>query len=506
MNKLKQIPFRLFVLLLCLISTAVQGQKQSKTYKEVFITTPETVLVINTSNADLTFETWDKNQIEIQATIALEGASKEEIERYFKTNAIDINGNSQKVTLTTGVENNRSFKFHTGDLNQINFDQNFRFEMDSLFHENHVMFLDSLQIGLSILEDMPPMPSFPQKAFDYKAFEKDGETYLIEWQKDFSKGFDKEYEEKMEAWSKRMEEREKKMEERQLKMEKAQMERQEKMEEAQMERQEKIEEARAKQMELREKAREDRQRVMEDRREAMAMAKANSGHNIIISRNNGRKDRPNIFYYSADGESRNYKVKKTIKIKMPKTVKIQMNVRHGEVKLAQNTKNINATLSYSNLHAYTIDGEETTIVASYSPVTVQKWNFGQLQADYSDKVDLQEVVNLRLNATSSEVTIERLMDKAYIKSSFGPLKINYISNDFTDMDISLQNAELHCKAPTTAYTIYVNGTSSTLAGPVGLKLEKTKNQNTVVSKGYHLNKNSAKSIVVNAKYSDVVFD
>ena len=34
-------------------------------------------------------------------------------------------------------------------------------------------------------------------------------------------------------------------------------------------------------------------------------------------------DEPNIFYYSTDGENKNYKVKKTIKIKMPKGMKIK---------------------------------------------------------------------------------------------------------------------------------------------------------------------------------------
>ena len=92
-----------------------------------------------------------------------------------------------------------------------------------------------------------------------------------------------------------------------------------------------------------------------------------------------------------------------------------MNVRHGEVILAENTKNLSATLSYSSLLATTIDGDKTYIDASYSPVSVQKWNYGQLKADYSEKINIKEVENLTLNATFSDVTIDNLLHKAFIK-------------------------------------------------------------------------------------------
>ena len=150
---------------------------------------------------------------------------------------------------------------------------------------------------------------------------------------------------------------------------------------------------------------------------------------------------------------------------MPKSVKIKMNVRHGEVKLAENAKNINAKLSYATLLASTIDGDATIISASYSPVSVQQWNYGQLQTSYSDRVDLKEVLNLRLSATSSDVVIDRLIKTAYIKNDLGPLRINSIGKDFKALDVSLQNAELDCELPSSSFTIYVNGISSKFTAP-----------------------------------------
>ncbi len=489
MSKLRQIPFRTLVLLLCLIGTAVYGQKRSKTFKETFHVTPETILDINTNNVDIEFETWDKDQIHIEAVIELEGATEEEAERYFETGGVEIVGNSKKVTVSTRTENSWVFDY-PADGQHFFGSHDFTFDMPPVFLDPSLFELDSLSDALVFMEEMPPMPPMPMKNFDYDAFRKDGQKYLKKWQKEFSKGFDEEYEKKIEEWGKRAEERSKAMEERRKEREKARTELLEKQTMLQKERAMKLAEAQEKRLEKR----------------TEALAKRIEKRSIIISKDGDGADDSNIFYFSSDGEHRNYKVKKTIKIKMPKANKIQMNVRHGEVKLAENTKNLDATLSYSRLRASTIEGRETTIVASYSPVSVQKWNYGQLQADYSDQVNLQEVVNLRLSATSSDVTIERLLDKAYINNRFGPLKINHVSKNFTDLDISLQNAELLCKTPVSAFTIYVNGTSSKFLCPRELQLDRTENQNTIVHKGYHVNKNSDKSIVINSKYSDVVFD
>ncbi len=498
MNSLKRVLFKCPMLLLCVIGTVVYGQKESKTYNEVFNTTPETVLDINTSNADIEFETWGQDQIEIIATITLEGATKEEAAAYFKRGAFDIQGNSNKVRISSGAEKSSLFFGHNmAGFDNFHFDHESLFpsglEMDSLFLALPSIDSQNLFFDFSMMDEMPPMPPMPKQNFDYQAFKEDGEKYLKEWQKEFSKGFNKEYEKKLEEWSKKIEKRAKAMEKKQKEREALREERAEKLEKVRAERNEKRLEAQEKLAAERDKAREKRREPQSHRRS-------------IWIRDNDNHDESNIYYFPSQGTNKNYKVKKTLKIKMPKGLKIQMDVRHGEVTLAENTKNINANLSYSNLRAFTIDGEETTIVASYSPIAVQKWNYGQLQADYSDNVDLEEVTNLRLIATSSDVTIDKILDKLYVKSKYGPLKINKIGKNFSDIDVSLQNSELECKTPDTPFAIYVNATSSKFACPAELNLVRTKNHNTIVQKGYHISKNKGGSIIINSKYSDVIFD
>jgi len=486
-NSMKLMRFKLITMTLTLMTIGVYGQKQTKTFNEVFNVNAETILDINTSNTDIEFETWDKNQIAIEAIIELDGASPEEASEYFEKGSIEIVGNSKKVEISNGAEHSWSFRHSTGGLHEFNIDiPDFHFEMHEMpeMPEMPEIYMDEFHIDLS---DMP-MPPVPAVEFDYEAYNKDGEKYLKKWQKKFEKGFDKEYQQKMEAWSAKVDVKREAMEKRREELAQKHEERMQKRLEAQESR-----------MEAQAEAMEKRAEAMAQRAEEMAK----KSEKLFEEREN-HENNSNIFYFSADGENKKFKIKKTIKIKMPKGTKIKMNVRHGEVKLAGNTKNINANLTYSTLLATTIDGDQTIIKTSYSPVRVKKWNYGLLQADYSENVDLDEVLNLRLSTTSSDVTINNLLESVISNNKMGPIKINTVSKNFKQIDISLQNAEMTCDLPKTGFSVEINGTMSKLTAPAGLKLDRTKHNNTTVHTGYNLNGNNDKSIVINSQYSEVV--
>jgi hypothetical protein len=462
------------------------AQEKSKTYKETFNVDQDAIININTSYADIEFETWDKNQVEITAVVELEGATDEEAQSYFEKDQVTIKGNSKEIEIRTtgsGFWANSSFVYDF-DIPEI---PNIEFVMPEIPEIPEIPEV----IVMPNLPPMPPMPPMPHFDFDYEAYKKDGDKYMKEWKKNFDKNFDKEYKERFKEWSEEMGEMAKEMAEEMA-------ENRKQIEEDRKHLLEERKELKEEQMELHKEAQEEMRKQHEEARKQQHEVR----HQRVISINNGE---PNVFYFSSDdGKHKKYKVKKRIKIKMPKSVKLKMDVRHGEVKLAANTKNINASLSYASLHASTIDGDKTNIRASYSPVEVQQWNYGQLKTDYSDRVNLKEVKELRLNSVSSNVIIGRLVNNAFVTSSLGVLNIDSVSDGFSNIDITVENGAVDCVLPSVPFKIYVNETASEFSYPKSMSLGTSKNYQTNVHKGYHIANQDGKSITINSKYSEVV--
>lgn len=485
-------------------TSIIWGQKRTKTFHENFNVSGDVVLEVNTSYADIEFETWNRNQVDIVAVVELEDVSEEEASNFFKKEPVKIVGNSKSISISTALGHREFTTYNTKDID-INID--FLEQFNGVGESYNIAPLVELPELPEVME-LPPLPPMNIQPFDYEAYKKDGEAYLKEWKKEFDKGFGEDYEIKMEEWSKRMDLKRAEMDKKRIEMEKNR-------EQAHQDRLEKLQEIQSQRMKVHENTQEQLAKSITSSNHVREMAKDNKTITIKIDTVGGKDKEfvfieerhptaPNVFYSIKKGRDKNLKVKKTIKIKLPKSTKIKMNVRHGEVILAENTKNLSATLSYSSLLATTIDGDKTYIDASYSPVSVQKWNYGQLKADYSEKINIKEVENLTLNATFSDVTIDNLLHKAFIKNNFGPLAINSISKDFTDLDINLQNAEFRCVLPKTAFNIAVNGSNSELIHPKELQMVKTKNGYNTLNKGYHINKTSGKSIIINSKFTEVV--
>ena len=477
MNK-KHITFSIALLFI----SGVKAQK-TQTYKETFNVGGETVLDLNTSHTDIEFDTWDKNQVEIEATVTLEEATKEQAEAYFKDDPFKIMGNSKEITVST--KSGKSWNFSLA----ADADFDYHFDVEPLFLDLDIPDLPELAV-IPELAVMPPLPPMNFKSFDYERYKKEGNSYIEEWAEEFKDGFDEEYEQRMEEWGKRVEERAKAWEERNAKRLK--------------EREKRLEE-RAKEIEKRAEKRAEK-RIKEVKKRRLARIHSNGDAPHVIFHSSSDNDDSNILYFSNEKETKKYKVKKTIKIKMPKSVKLKMNVKHGEVKLVSATKDIKASLRYASLLASTIEGKHTNISASYSPVVIQNWSLGQLKADYSDDITLKQVGEIRLNSVSSNVIIDKLYDKAFVTSDLGKILINNIDSDFSNLDVSVQNGEVNCRLPKQAVSLYLNGTRSTINYPNDLNLKRVENFDNIIHKGFRGNDNSGKQITINSKYSEVFLE
>src|SRR5690606_11570888 len=206
----------------------------------------------------------------------------------------------------------------------------------------------------------------------------------------------------------------------------------------------------------------------------------------------------------SSGTNKKLKVKKTIKIKMPKKAKIKMNVRHGEVTLAENYENINATLSHTRLIALVIDGEDSVIEASYSPVKVENWNYGELKVNYVKEVDLKNVKSMKLISRSSDVVIGTISEDAIINNSFGSLDINNVQEDFKRLEIILDNSDATLILPkSVAYDFHCSATDSKVEYPQRLDLDVVKKYSNQQAKGYNISDDNVKSVSIASTLSNV---
>ncbi|MCK5400485.1 MAG: hypothetical protein KAJ28_02525, partial [Flavobacteriaceae bacterium] len=152
---------------------------------------------------------------------------------------------------------------------------------------------------------------------------------------------------------------------------------------------------------------------------------------------------------------------------------------------------------HSTLLATRIDGSDTSINASYSPVIISHWNLGELKLNYVENAQLKLVNHLNLTSNSSNIVVEELTGNAIINGSFGDLEINKIAKSFNKLSLVLENSDAVVTLPKTDFNLQYQGTRTRFQHPD----KSTKGNTTAFSTG---NLSSNKTIVINAKYSNIV--
>ena len=489
------IKIKLLILSFVLTASAFGQQKLTKLEQSIKVN-KDVVIDLNTSHCNVVFDTWNKNTIEIEAYVEGEKISKEALESVLKSWDVDVDATFDKVSINTNkskpnvvwVEKNND---NDGDLLTIIFDE-LKYELADLPQA----IMNGLTVDVPEIPAMPEMPQLPElpagahaMEFDYEAYKKDGEKYLKKYEEKFEDTYGKDFEAKMEAWGekfgeewgekfgKRMEAWGEAFEERfnegdfEEKMEAwgerfgAQMEAQAERIEAQANRVE----AQSKRAEANRERHEERATLMKNRQKEVE--KLMKGH----------------------GDSN---IKKTIKIKMPNHAKLKVNIKYGEVEFASNVSDLKANLSHSKFTAYSVNGSSTSINASYSPVNVEFWNLGELNLNYVNNAEIKEVKQLVLNATSSNIDIDKLSGSAIIDGNIGDLNISKIEDSFSNLNIILQNSNAFIKLPSVDANVQYKGSYSKFSHPN----QSTKNQS---SSSFSKSGSSGTSIIINAKYSNV---
>lgn len=477
MNNLKV--YKHSILVLFVLGLFGTSFGQFKSVESFDVTGDDVVISVNTSHTNVTFETWNKNRVEVEAFVDGENLSEAEKKEIFDSWNFEVLGNSSRVVITSYPE--------------LHFDGNTLFP--DLSNMKELEFLGPMMKDMPIMATFE-MPALPEQLFsdigdlqfDYEAFKADEKEYMKKWDAQMKEKFGKDFQIKMEKWgqefSKEWDDKngEKLSKEWQMQMEA-------------------WGEKFGKEMEVWGQNLEKDMEIWVQELDDDSKNDANSHFTKkVITSPNGNKTI--ILKSKKTGELRDVKATKNIIIRMPKNSKSEINVRHGEIKMAD-VMNVKATLNYSPFTANSIDGGASLINAAYAPVIVDNWKHGTLYLKFVDDCTISTVNKLNLRANSSDVLIGTLVDEATMVGSLGNFKIDEISNGFTAINITLKNNDAFIKMPGTAFTFAFDGKKSTLKYPKALLLESKKQGDRVLVTGFNKQVNATRKINLNALYSNV---
>ncbi|MGA9591228.1 MAG: hypothetical protein WBV11_15465 [Salegentibacter sp.] len=458
---------RLNLILLLLCSTAgimAQSTKLNKTYN----TAPNVAVNIDATHTNIVVERWDKNQVQVEAVLNAETKDKAKLQELLKSWNLDTRAtNSQvKITSSGGIVWNAAEM----DLSSL---QEPLSKLPEIIEPvmNHLV--------APILKSMSEHPLPPQFSedmgdmdFDYEAYQKEGDKYMERYEEKMHEKFGKNFEKSMEEWA--------------ANFEKDSAVWKEDFEKSM------------------EKWGEDFGASMEKWGDSFGKNMEEWAHNLEkqMEEKYGDDDEDHVIVV----REREARAKKTIKLKLPRNAKLDLNVRHGEVKLSGETSDLKANLSHGKLTADVIKGEKTNIRAAYSPVKVKSWQYGVLDASYVENLNLDKVESIKLTSNSSDVTINEIGKTGILSGNFGQLEIKKLSPGFSNLNISLKNSDLKLSLPEAAYQFSYNGNQSNINYPEGLKVKSSKSYDNLTLTGYNKSKGADASISIDASFSELLLN
>ncbi|QYA24050.1 hypothetical protein G3I01_00515 [Gramella sp. MT6] len=452
-------------LLFITVGSFAQTKKLSKTYK----TSPDVNVELDSRHTNIIIENWDRNEVQIEAYLEGDTGDKEMTKKLLDSWKLKTSAANGKVEIESGGGNSMNMDL---DIDMAALEGSLS-ELPALLEP---LMTDLVGPILNNIAENPLPPGFAEDMkgmkFDYDAYKKDGDKYLEKWEADFEKKFGKEYEAKMEKWAENVEKNSEKFEkEYEVKME-----------------------AWGKDFE------KDMEAWGEEFGKKMEAWGEQFGKQFEAQMENGGTK----VFILEDGKG--VKSKKTIKLKIPKDAKLELNVRHGELKLGSTMKNLKADLSHSRLSANRISGKGTNIKAAYTPVKIAYWDYGVLSTEFVKNCKLDKVVSIKLESNSSDVVINELQKTGVLTGSFGKLDINNLGAGFETLNISLENSDLELNVPDTAFNFTFNGMQSSIKHPSGLKLKSTKSYDNEILNGYNKSREGNSNITIKANFSDVLIN
>ncbi|MFK5958537.1 MAG: hypothetical protein QM495_06640 [Lutibacter sp.] len=475
--------------LLFLTIISVKAQKFDKTIKEKFKVNSDVAIVINATNTDVDIETWNKNEVSIEAVMEVEGVTKAAAEKILKKWKFEALGNKSKVKITSL---------------STNFD--FKFDFDFNFPDIDVPHFEIPDIDFPDFE-MPEMPEMDFDEFDYDAYKKDSsylKGYKIRVAKQVKKFKESGYKERLDLVRNSDEYKLKIIEFKNSKEFKNIMIESKKI--AEKVRKEILKNK----SELKEQikgAKKASKMAMEMIKKMKEEGKFDSIHNYSNSIHK-LSDSINIqgenIYYSSDNKNSKVKVRKYFKIKVPKNATFDLNVRHGKLNIPNSNKKLSVNITYGNFVGGIISGVKNELKFSNSPVIINTLNSGNVTLKNVPNATFGTFSNANLFSNSSDVVIDEVGDNVALSQRFGNLEVLKIVPDFNNLNIILDYAKGTFKLSDAAFTFQINGKdSSFFIEDFFNKTTNIKKRGVETIQGFLKDKFSQNKLVLTGVYSSV---
>jgi hypothetical protein len=503
--------------ILVLVAFSVQAQKKyDKKVKETFKVNSDVEIVINTNYTDVDIQTWNRNEVSVEAIIEVEGVDEKEATKLLEQWNFEALGNSSKVKINS-FSNKYFFR------NDHNFNYDFRFPDIEFEHFE--------------MPEMPELPELPEIEFpeffmpeieipeiEIEAFEfdydkyKNDSTYMKEYKKQIEKAMKKfnkgdwkvkieeyrnsdeyknamkEYKVKMKAWSKKFKESDynKKLQEK-LNSQEFKKSIEEVKKKAELHKKEMLENKEFFQEQAK-LAKEETLKVKEMIAKMKEEGKFDSIHNHS----------ENIFFFSDKTKNSKVKIKKYIKIKVPKKATFDLNVRHGKLNVPRSSIKMSANIEYGDFIGGVLEGNDNILNIANSPVVIDIVNSGNITLRNVPNATFGTFSNANLFANSSDVLIDELGKNVALSQRFGTLKVINVMPQFENLNLVVDYAKATIDLSNATYVYQVNNKKSKVNfKPAIVVLDKKANSSLNTIKGYSKDKNSNNKLQLTAVYSTV---
>jgi hypothetical protein len=429
---------------LLLLTTIVNAQTFDKKIEERFKVVPEVEIIVNADYTDVEIETWNKNEVSVVAIIEVSGIEENEANKILKNWEFEALGNKNTVKIKS-ASNKKDY----------NFNNNFTFPEVKIPEINFYM----------PNVEFPKIPEFPEMKFDYEAYKKDT-LYLKKYKMQIS-----EYVKKFNKsdWKKQLDSIRntpsfiKKMEELKIAGEKMANKLKETNWYKEIEARQNSEEFKRSMAETKKALEEATFKTLENRDEILEQVKLLEEANKVRSaelkrlKEEGKLDSLENYFNKSDSHKNysettyfnfsknhnsNLKIKKYLKIKVPKKVILNLNVRHGKVTVPESNNKMSVNMEYGSFVGGAITGTENNLTFINTPVTITTLNSSTISLKNVKNASLGSVENLYFLSNLSDVVIDKVGEDVSLNQKFGNLNVNKVISEFKNLNLTVDYAKV----------------------------------------------------------------